>query len=50
MPEESYCFYEMKIQLNALKRFNKGMPLKKKLLLNGARPLRKALWVVTAQF
>ena len=40
----------MKIQLNALIRFNKGKPLKKKLLPNDARPLRKVLWVVTVQF
>lgn len=36
----------MKIQLNALERFNKDKPLKKKLLLNKAGPLRKALLVV----
>lgn len=40
----------MKIQLNALERFNKGKSLKKKLLQNDLGPLRKALWVVTAQF
>ena len=40
----------MKIELNALERVNKGKPLKKKLLPNDARPLRKAPWVVTVQF
>lgn len=39
----------VKIQLNALERFNKDKPLKKKLLLNETGPLRKALQIVATQ-
>lgn len=39
----------LRIQLTASGRFEKGKPLKEKLVLNEARSLRTVLWAVTAK-